>query len=44
MTVFSPKTLTALGYTLISNHAFVDGNERISMYVMFKSSSLNQTP
>ena len=23
-----------LGYTLISNHAFVDGNKRIGMYVM----------
>ena len=23
-----------LGYTLVSNHAFVDGNKRIGMYVM----------
>ena len=23
-----------MGYTLISNHAFVDGNKRIGMYVM----------
>ena len=23
-----------LGYTLISNHAFVDGNKRIGMYIM----------
>ena len=23
-----------LGYSLISNHAFVDGNKRIGMYVM----------
>lgn len=25
-----------LGYTLISNHAFVDGNKRIGMYVILK--------
>lgn len=24
----------AIGYSLISNHAFVDGNKRIGMYVM----------
>ena len=23
-----------LGYTLVSNHAFVDGNKRIGMYIM----------
>ena len=26
-----------LGYSLISNHAFVDGNKRIGMYVMLTS-------
>ena len=24
-----------LGYSLISNHAFVDGNKRIGLYIMF---------
>ena len=30
-----------LGYALISNHAFVDGNKRISMYVMLTFLEVN---
>lgn len=30
-----------LGYTLISNHAFVDGNKRIGMYVMLTFMEVN---
>ena len=30
-----------LGYSLISNHAFVDGNKRIGMYVMISFLELN---
>ncbi len=30
-----------LGYTLISNHAFVDGNKRIGMYVMLTFLEVN---
>ena len=30
-----------LGYALISNHAFVDGNKRIGMYVMLSFLELN---
>ena len=30
-----------LGYTLISNHAFVDGNKRIGIYVMLSFLELN---
>ena len=30
-----------LGYTLISNHAFVDGNKRIGMYVMLSFLQVN---
>ncbi len=30
-----------LGYTLISNHAFVDGNKRIGMYVMLAFLQVN---
>ena len=30
-----------LGYTLISNHAFVDGNKRIGMYVMIAFLQVN---
>ncbi|MBQ3372623.1 MAG: type II toxin-antitoxin system death-on-curing family toxin [Oscillospiraceae bacterium] len=30
-----------LGYTLISNHAFVDGNKRIGMYVMLSFLEMN---
>ena len=30
-----------LGYTLISNHAFVDGNNRIGMYVMLAFLQVN---
>lgn len=31
-----------LGYTLISNHAFVDGNKRIGMYVMLTFLEVNE--
>lgn len=30
-----------LGYSLISNHAFVDGNKRIGMYIMISFFELN---
>ena len=30
-----------LGYTLISNHAFVDGNKRIGIYVMLAFLEMN---
>ena len=30
-----------LGYSLISNHAFVDGNKRIGVYVMISFLELN---
>ena len=30
-----------LGYTLISNHAFVDGNKRIGVYVMLSFLEIN---
>lgn len=30
-----------LGYTLISNHAFVDGNKRIGVYVMLTFLEIN---
>lgn len=30
-----------LGYSLISNHAFVDGNKRIGVYVMLSFLALN---
>lgn len=30
-----------LGYSLISNHAFVDGNKRIGMYIMLTSLEVN---
>ena len=30
-----------LGYTMISNHAFVDGNKRIGMYVMLTFLEVN---
>ena len=30
-----------LGYSLISNHAFVDGNKRIGMYVMLSFLEMN---
>jgi death-on-curing protein len=30
-----------LGYTLMSNHAFVDGNKRIGMYVMLTFLEVN---
>ncbi|MBR6108158.1 MAG: type II toxin-antitoxin system death-on-curing family toxin [Clostridia bacterium] len=33
-----------LGYTLISNHAFVDGNKRIGMYVMLTFLQVNGIP
>ncbi len=32
-----------LGYNLISNHAFVDGNKRIGMYVMLTFLEVNGT-
>ena len=31
----------SLGYSLISNHAFVDGNKRIGMYVMLTFLAVN---
>ena len=33
-----------LGYALISNHAFVDGNKRIGMYVMLTFLEVNRIP
>ena len=30
-----------LGYTLISNHAFVDGNKRIGVYIMLTFLEMN---
>jgi len=30
-----------LGYALVSNHAFVDGNKRIGMYIMLSFLELN---
>lgn len=30
-----------LGYTLVSNHAFVDGNKRIGMYIMLTFLDVN---
>ena len=33
-----------LGYTLISNHAFIDGNKRIGMYVMLTFLEINGIP
>jgi death-on-curing protein len=33
-----------LGYSLISNHAFVDGNKRIGVYVMLSFLELNGIP
>ena len=33
-----------LGYTLVSNHAFVDGNKRIGMYVMLTFLEVNGVP
>ena len=30
-----------LGYTLVSNHAFVDGNKRIGMYIMLTFLEVN---
>ena len=30
-----------LGYTLISNHAFVDGNKRIGLYIMLSFLEMN---
>ena len=32
---------TRLGYTLISNHAFVDGNKRIGVYIMLTFLEVN---
>ena len=33
-----------LGYALISNHAFVDGNKRIGIYVMLSFLEMNGIP
>ena len=33
-----------LGYSLVSNHAFVDGNKRIGLYVMFTFLEVNGIP
>ena len=33
-----------LGFSLISNHAFVDGNKRIGMYVMLSFLEMNGIP
>lgn len=33
-----------LGYSLISNHAFVDGNKRIGMYVLLTFMEINGVP
>lgn len=33
-----------LGYALISNHAFVDGNKRIGMFVMMIFLEINDAP
>ena len=33
-----------LGFSLISNHAFVDGNKRIGMYVLLTFLEINGTP
>ena len=33
-----------LGYSLISNHAFVDGNKRIGMYVLLTFLEVNGLP
>lgn len=33
-----------LGFSLITNHAFVDGNKRIGMYVMLTFLEVNGTP
>jgi death-on-curing protein len=35
------ETGARLGYNLISNHAFVDGNKRIGMYVMLTFDEVN---
>ncbi len=35
---------TRLGYALISNHAFVDGNKRIGLYVMLSFLEMNGVP
>ena len=36
-----PKKKRGQGYTLIANHAFVDGNKRIGMYVMLTFLEVN---
>ena len=33
-----------IGYSLISNHAFVDGNKRIGMYIMLTFMEVNGIP
>ena len=41
--LYPPKEEKAakLGYSLVSNHAFVDGNKRIGVYVMISFLELN---
>lgn len=38
---FSEEKGARLGYTLISNHAFVDGNKRIGMHIMLTFLEVN---
>ena len=38
------ETGARLGYALISNHAFVDGNKRIGIYVMLSFLEMNGIP
>ncbi|MBQ8932625.1 MAG: type II toxin-antitoxin system death-on-curing family toxin, partial [Ruminiclostridium sp.] len=33
-----------IGYSLISNHAFVDGNKRIGMYILLTFLEINGVP
>ena len=35
------ETCARLGYSLISNHAFVDGNKRIGVYIMLSFLEIN---
>ena len=35
------EKVAKLGYSLVSNHAFVDGNKRIGVYVMISFLELN---
>ena len=38
---YKKEKAAKLGYSLISNHAFVDGNKRIGMYVMLAFLEMN---